>query len=35
VEHYEQISSQTMERIMKAMEGAQLKFSVALQSPAA
>ena len=35
MEHYEQLSTQTMERIMKAMESAHLKFCVALQTPAA
>jgi small conductance mechanosensitive channel len=35
MEHYEHLSSQTMERIMKAMESAQLKFCVALQTASA
>jgi small conductance mechanosensitive channel len=35
MEHYEELATETMERIMKAMENAQLKFCVALQTAAA
>jgi hypothetical protein len=32
MEHYEPLATETMERIMKAMDAAHLKFSVALQT---
>jgi small conductance mechanosensitive channel len=35
MEHYEALSAQVMERIQQAMASAQLKFGVALQTPAA
>jgi small conductance mechanosensitive channel len=35
MEHYDQVATDTMEKIRSAMQGASLAFSVALQSPAA
>jgi small conductance mechanosensitive channel len=34
MEHYEHLSAETMDRIVKAMDSAHLKFSVTLQTPA-